>query len=331
MLSRIIAAAAACILLASCFLTPGKFESYLAINGDGSYRFAYKGQIQLVLPENGDLKPPRKPEFIPEDQYCRVRINNETGETEPLPDRYPPAIASAPPLPVADDNDNGLEAAAEAAAEAAESFDDARYQPQYRYENSECTEEQLAYKKNQQDLAYQAQLSAYQERIAALNAIFGGAIPGDDASMKKLAAKLENYAGWDSVEYQGSNIFLVEYNAEGSAKQGFTFPVMADASINLPFVQILPRKDGSYEVIAPGFGGKGNFGILSSLDRGAARRMGKMDLLRAKGIFTLTTDGELLSNNSEKGMRKEYGRKVVDWDVTEGLASPRALIRPAGE
>lgn len=337
MLSRIIAAAAACMLLASCFLVPGEFESYLAINTDGSYRFSYKGQIQLALLENGELRPPSKPEFRPEDQYCEARINNETGETEPYPLRRDTEL---PRFYEDEETLYAAETAAESAAEAAEqaiedaaaaSENDTRPVPEYRNVGAECTEEQLAYKKEQQDLAYQSRLGAYQERIAALNAVFGGAIPGDDASMEKLATKLESYAGWDSVEYKGNDIFQVSYSAEGIAANGFVFPVMADAGINLPFVQILPRKDGSFEVIAPGFGGKGNFDALTSFDNPRRRREGKEISVQTKGTFTLTTDGEVLSNNSQKGLRKEYGRRIIEWDVLEGLASPRALIGVAGD
>lgn len=316
MLNRIIAAAL-CIFLSSCFLTPGEFESYLAINKDGSYRFAYKGEMQLILPASGDLRAPRKPVFRPENEYCRVRINNETGEVEPI-------------------GYSAFEEAAEDAVEAAEAaFDSAktnnRSLPLYSYERQLCNEEQLIERKKEKEERYQNRLAAHKKRIEALNPLFGGALPGDDASMEKLAAKLENYAGWDSVTYTGNDVFQVNYNAEGLVSNGFTFPILADAAAILPFVQILPHKDGTYEVIAPGYGGSNSVVTLASLDRGASRSLAQQDIVTSKGTFTLTTDSDVLANNSQKGLRTEFGRKVIEWDVREGFASPRALIAGQSE
>lgn len=319
MLNRIIAAAL-CIFLSSCFLTPGEFESYLAINKDGSYRFAYKGEMQLILPASGDLRAPRKPVFRPENEYCRVRINNETGEVEPIEYRAIDAI-------------DAIEQAAAEAAEAA--VDSIRTNdgslPLYSYERRLCNEEQLIERKKQKEERYQNLLAAHKKRIEALNPLFGGALPGDDASMEKLAAKLENYAGWDSVTYTGNDVFQVSYNAEGLVSNGFTFPILADAAAILPFVQILPHKDGTYEVIAPGYGGSNSVVTLANLDRGASRSLAKQDIVTSKGTFTLTTDSDVLANNSQKGLRTEFGRKVIEWDVREGVASPRALIAGKSE
>lgn len=322
MLNRIIAAAL-CIFLSSCFLTPGEFESYLAINKDGSYRFAYKGEMQLILPESGNLRAPRKPVFRPENEYCSVRINNETGEVEPL--EYS-AISAAEEVAEA------AEVAAEAAKAAVDSIrTNEASLPLYSYESQLCNEEQLIERKKQQEERYQNRLAAHKKRIETLNPLFGGALPGDDSSMEKLAAKLESYAGWDSVKYTGNDVFQVSYNAEGMVSSGFTFPILADAAINLPFVQILPHKDGGYEVIAPGYGGSGSIVMLANLGRGAARDLAKQDIVTSKGTFTLTTDSDVLANNSQKGLRTEFGRKVIEWDVREGFASPRALIAGQGE
>jgi hypothetical protein len=321
-------------------LRPGEFESYLAINKDGSYRFAYKGEMQLILPESGDLRAPRKPVFRPENEYCRVRINNETGEVEPLPLQNS-AIVEVVEIyeEPTEDNSSASEAesgivsaaqAAEAAVEAALAAADTP-DPLYSYERQLCNEEQLIERKKQQEDRYQNRLATHKKRIEALNPLFGGALPGDDASMEKLAAKLENYAGWDSVTYTGNDVFQVSYNAEGLVSNGFTFPILADAAAILPFVQILPHKDGTYEVIAPGYGGSSSVVTLASLDRGASASLAKQDIVTSKGTFTLTTDSDVLANNSQKGLRTEFGRKVIEWDVREGFASPRALIAGQSE
>ncbi|MEO1044519.1 MAG: hypothetical protein AAFX04_03670 [Pseudomonadota bacterium] len=317
MLIRIAATLLGCLLLAGCFLIPGEFEAYLAIDPDGRYRFAYKGQMQLVLPDDRELRPPKPRQFNPENEVCRRRINRKTGEID---------------NPEADNG--GVELArdsiaVEVATERGEYDENGVYQPLYRYENRECTETELAKRKERVDLENQARQARYEERVAMLNALFGGTIPGDDASMEKLAEKLQGYAGWNSVAYQGNDIFMVDYSAEGQISGGFSFPQLPDAAISMPFVQILPKDEGRYEIIAPALGGKGSVAAFSALDKGMSRRMGEKAILKPSGSFTLTTSGELLANNSQNGYRSEYGRKIVEWTVIKGMESPRALIGPA--
>jgi hypothetical protein len=45
---RVAVPALACLTLTGCFLQPGKFESTLDLRRDGSFTFAYKGQIYLL-------------------------------------------------------------------------------------------------------------------------------------------------------------------------------------------------------------------------------------------------------------------------------------------
>ncbi len=46
--AKLIAVAAAPLLLTSCFLTPGKFTSELEIDADGSFAFTYEGEIFMM-------------------------------------------------------------------------------------------------------------------------------------------------------------------------------------------------------------------------------------------------------------------------------------------
>lgn len=46
--SRLIVALLAPLLLASCFLTPGKFTSEMKIDADGSFAFTYEGEIYML-------------------------------------------------------------------------------------------------------------------------------------------------------------------------------------------------------------------------------------------------------------------------------------------
>jgi hypothetical protein len=57
----------ACLALAGCFLQPGKFDSTLNLHKDGSFTYAYKGQIyMLALSKLGDLANKNSETFTPE-------------------------------------------------------------------------------------------------------------------------------------------------------------------------------------------------------------------------------------------------------------------------
>lgn len=147
----------------------------------------------------------------------------------------------------------------------------------------------------------------------------------DEASNRAFAAKLMKYAGWRSVAYRGNGVFDVDYHLVGSARQDFVFPALPDNNLIIPFIAIRRRADGSALVTAPA--------LTGSLDPlGMAGKMGgggKSDTQsRANGRFTVVTDGEILTNNSEDGPAQRGADRELHWDV--GPAStkvPEALIR----
>jgi len=156
--------------------------------------------------------------------------------------------------------------------------------------------------------------------------IFG--LPGlDDASNRAFAAKLMKYQGWRSVSYRGNGVFDVDYHMEGRATQDFLFPALPDNDLIIPFIAIRRRTDGSVLVTAPGF--TGGSGPLAA--RAGAAAQGEMKggpVSRAQGRFTVITDGEILTNNSEDGAAPHPLGRQLHWDV--GPASnkiPETLIR----
>ncbi len=153
-------------------------------------------------------------------------------------------------------------------------------------------------------------------------------LPGaDDASNRRFATSLMKYKGWRSVTYRGKGVFDVDYHFEGRADQDFAFPMMPDSNLIVPFVALRRRSDGSVVVTAPGLtGGSGPFGAralamgLPDADKGPKSR--------AEGRFTVTTDGEILTNNSEDGPVAAPAGKRVHWDVGPGSQRvPEMLVR----
>jgi len=177
---------------------------------------------------------------------------------------------------------------------------------------AEIEEQKNAYEKKRQD----------SEQMAKM---FG--LPGlDDASNRAFAAKLSKYAGWRSVTYRGKGVFDVDYHFEGRATQDFLFPALPDNNLIIPFVALRRRADGTVLVTASAFtGGSGPMGPAAA---GAGDMAKGGPISRAEGRFTVITDGEILTNNSEDGAAPSPIGHQVHWDV--GPAStkiPETLIR----
>ena len=153
-------------------------------------------------------------------------------------------------------------------------------------------------------------------------------LPGlDDESNRAFAAKLMKYAGWRSVVYRGNGVFDVDYHMDGRATQDFIFPALPDNDLLVPFIAIRRRNDGSVLVTAPALtGGEGPF-----MARMAAAGMNdsKTSMVsHAQGRFTIVTDGEILTNNSEDGPAARSIGHELHWDVGPGSNKiPESLIR----
>ena len=173
------------------------------------------------------------------------------------------------------------------------------------------------------------QKTAYEKKLQEgeqMAKMFG--LPGlDDDSNRAFAAKLMKYAGWRSVTYRGHGVFDVDYHFEGRATQDFLYPALPDNDLLIPFIAIRRRTDGSVLVTAPALtGGKGALGARG----GAAATEGMKEgpASRAQGRFTIITDGEILTNNSEDGAAPHPIGRQLHWDVSAGSNKiPEALIR----
>jgi hypothetical protein len=177
---------------------------------------------------------------------------------------------------------------------------------------SEIADQKAEYEKKLQDSAQMAKM-------------FG--LPGlDDASNRVFAAKLMKYAGWRSVTYRGKGVFDVDYHMEGRATQDFLFPALPDNNMLIPFIALRRRADGSVLVTAPAF--TGGAGPMSGAAAGAGEMAKGGPVSRAEGRFTVVTDGEILTNNSEDGPAPHALGRQLHWDVDSSSKKiPEALIR----
>ena len=136
------------------------------------------------------------------------------------------------------------------------------------------------------------------------------------------------YEGWRSVEYRGNGVFLVDYHMEGRATQDVVFPVMPENDFIIPFIAIRRRADGSVLVTAPALtGGSGPLGARGGAAAAASTGKGGA-ISKAQGRFTVITDGEVLTNNSEDGAAAHPTGRQLRWDVTAASTKiPETLIK----
>ncbi len=158
--------------------------------------------------------------------------------------------------------------------------------------------------------------------------VFG--LPGsDDASNRKFAETLKKYAGWRSVTYVGKGVYHVDYHFQGTLNQDFAFPIMPETDLVLPFIAIRRRADGAILVTAPALtGGEGPFAARAKMLNLGNKAENSGEPMRADGKFSIVTDGEILTNNSEDGPTSGPAGRVLTWQVSPTTTrSPETLIR----
>jgi hypothetical protein len=189
-----------------------------------------------------------------------------------------------------------------------------------------CTPTELAKAKTDYEKQSAERVKSKREESEQIAKMFG--LPGlDEESNRAFAAKLGKYAGYRSVIYRGKGVYDVDYHFEGRATQDFLFPALPDNDLIIPFIALRRRADGSVLVTAPAFtGGAGPLGARAGA--AAAGQMKDGPVSKAQGRFTIITNGEVLTNNSEDGTAAHALGKQVHWDVGSGSNKiPEALIR----
>jgi len=189
-----------------------------------------------------------------------------------------------------------------------------------------CTAAEIAALKGQYERGAAERAAAKRKENEEMARALG--LPGlDDESNRAFAAKLSKYAGWRTVTYRGNGVYDVDYHFEGRATQDFLFPALPDNDLMIPFIAIRRRADGSVLVTAPALSG-GAGPLAERAGAMGASAPGGPPPSRAQGRFTIVTNGEVLTNNSEDGASANPLGRQVRWDI--GPASkkiPEALVR----
>ena len=301
-LARVTTLVAASLSLSGCFLVPGKFGADVDIRKAGDFTVAYKGEIIFQMPD--DIMGSKAKSKPWDDAFATCYASGRT-----MTDEY----ASA------EMHEAAIKGAEEGSSDGQD--DDSR--------EVKCTDKQVAELRKQYETEKAEAAAKKAEEADKAAQLFGFSGSGDEAN-QKFAAALMKYDGWKTVTYRGKGVFDVDYRYSGKLTHDYVFPIFPKSDMIFPFIMVRKRADGAVMVTAPSLIGGGMKALA-----GRAKMLGDLsgskdmpESPRTQGMFTVTTDGEILSNNSEDGPSADPKGKKVVWDVnpmTDRL--PEMLIK----
>lgn len=203
----------------------------------------------------------------------------------------------------------------------------------------ECSKDELAQQKADWEADRKAGEASRKERDTGMMALLGGIDPSDPRAGEELAERLRKQAGWRSVIYKGDGLYAVDFAMAARLDHDFAFPTMERMAMLIPFLTINRRADGSVRISSPimdnqGSGaqgaGMGGLAAVMASDLGAsdAKDPGLTSFPKLDGTFTLTTDAEVLANNTEDGPKADPAGKRLVWKMNiQNPAAPMALLQ----
>jgi hypothetical protein len=285
------------LLLAGCLLTPGNFAASLDIRKGGAFTYKYDGEIHLLALS----------------KLAQMGQDADAGETyveEPCYDE--------------DINER------------------------------DCTDQEKADQRKAWEEGAAQRKARKEEEVTAMRAMLGGIDPADPAAAEELAARLRRQVGWSRVDYKGDGLFDVSFALTGKLDHDFLFPTFEGFPMANFFVTATRRQGATVRVEAPGFSSQaaGNpfqSMMMGGLMAGAAEARTSEaaeaaitddeasgarptapapDLTTIDGTFTVTTDGEILANNTDEGASVGPNGKTLTWAVNiRTKQAPTALIK----
>ncbi|HTN15386.1 MAG TPA: hypothetical protein VL094_11335 [Sphingomonadaceae bacterium] len=206
------------------------------------------------------------------------------------------------------------------------------------YEEQECTAEDIEQQKRDWEAKLADKKAEDARNAKAFGTLFGGIDPTDPAAAEELAASLRRQRGWNSVEYKGDGLYVVDFAITSKLGHDFTFPVMEGFPLSNNFVIANLRDGGVVRIDTPGFAVQPNSpssssGLLqfASLygENGSAGE-GAPKIPELSGTFTITTDAAILANNTDEGPQASPKGQQLSWKVSRRTtAAPMALIQIA--
>lgn len=304
--ARLLAVTAAALLLAGCLLSPGKFTADMTVMRSGGFTFTYKGEIHMLglsqLVAMGASLDSKDVDFIPNPCYGEpAQIDGAVLKTALLQDE---------------------EAWTEDAVE------------------RECTAAEIERQKGEWEDQRAAKKAEDMRNIEMFKALMGGIDPSSPDAIDEFIVRIKKQKGWRDIVHKGDGLFEVDYAVSGRIDQDYTFPVIEKTQGLSPFIVAAARANGAVRIDAPAFSGAGESGfmggsmggllpIMQALGSTGESEEARMfaNLPKPQGTFTIRTDGEILTNNTDDGPATTGAMKVLQWTINpRSKKPPEALI-----
>ncbi len=207
------------------------------------------------------------------------------------------------------------------------------------YDPRECSAEEVAEQRAEWE-EKAAQRAAEKARSAEMmKRMMGDLDPSDPEAVDEYVKRMAKQKGWKSVIHRGEGVFDISYEMRGNMDRNFQFPVLERTEGITPFVIAIVRNDGTVRIDAPGFATKEQSGLSGMM--GFAATIGDSDkndgdgedrklpaIPIPDGVFTVTTDAEILTNNTEEGPSISGDKRILSWTITPRTENaPETLLR----
>lgn len=209
----------------------------------------------------------------------------------------------------------------------AECYDD-------EFEERDCTDAEIAEQRADWDANAESRAEEEAREAKAMQAFLGGIDPADPEAANELAERLERQRGWNSVDYRGDGLFVVEFAISGSLDHDFVFPTIERMPTANAFVSVNLRDSDQVRVDAPGYGAQQEANPMfggASLAAMAAMAEGDENnelpnIVSPEGTFTIVTDGRILANNTDEGPVAHASGQSLAWEITPRTNQPPTAL-----
>lgn len=296
------------LLLTGCLFSPGKFAADMTIARNGDFSFAYRGEIFMAgigqLVRMGEALDKQDEMFVPSPCYREEDV-------------FDANLAAAAMTGAVQDEDV---------------WDDTNPE-------RECTEQELEDQREAWEASRAAKRADDERNMRMFEALLGGIDPSSPEAVDELIVRLKKQRGWTEVTHKGDGLFEVDYSVDGRFGQDFSFPTIERMAGLPPFLTAIVRDSGAVRIDAPGFAaaGTGPFAGMGGLfpffqamaqSEGAGDDFAELALPELDGTFTIRTDANILTNNTEDGPTLDNGWRVLSWAINPRRTNaPEALIQ----
>ena len=193
-----------------------------------------------------------------------------------------------------------------------------------------CSKDELAEQRKTWDDDAESRAAKRKRDAEEMRMFLGGIDPTDPKAADVFAEKLQRQAGWKRVTNKGHGLFDVDLALTGTLTHDFAFPTFEQMPHSSPFIQLSMRNDGTVRMDAPMFSSDNSNPMRALMGKEIGESGTDIPgAPKTSGTFTLTTDGSVLSNNTDLGPQKATNGQSLTWNVgSQGKDSaPMALLQ----